>query len=288
MEFAWSVSDTTKTNIDTEKGWHKVRSKVGIKANNSSSGKGKNSRFLYQMMAAACIVIVMGVSLIVTLKNRTDWTVLQTAANSEMLIQTLPDGSVVYLSENSTLRYSQKFGNKSRDVELSGEAFFDIQPNKTKPFIIETQSAKIEVLGTSFRVKSEEQGSFELSVTTGLVNVTSKVANQSVLATIGEKVCLVENSLIKSIETNTISSPLMNKRIMFKDETLENIASLLDKNFGTKIIFEPLDLGKSRITVTFKTHSAETILGVICETMQLNSRRMDDKIILTKKTHANP
>ena len=68
----------------------------------------------------------------------------------------LPDGSKVWLNGNSKITYSGDLTGKTREVFLSGEAYFDIAKDKTRPFIIHTRTINLKVLGTAFNVRSYE------------------------------------------------------------------------------------------------------------------------------------
>lgn len=84
----------------------------------------------------------------------------------------LPDGSVVNLNYESSLRYPSEFTDFSRSVELSGEAFFDVVHNKEKPFKVNTGDFETTVLGTTFNVNSYlENPEIKVSLMTGKVKV---------------------------------------------------------------------------------------------------------------------
>ena len=99
-------------------------------------------------------LILLGVGAVVYLNLNREPAIamvkLNTVNETNTLITTLEDGSVIYLAQNSLFSYPQDFESASRNVELKGEAFFDIAPNPDKPFIIETGEALIQVLGTAF------------------------------------------------------------------------------------------------------------------------------------------
>ena len=89
-------------------------------------------------------------------RERTPETTLLTLHNNEAsttLVTTLEDGSIVYLADNSQLSYPEHFQREKREVSLLGNALFDVSGNKERPFLIETEQARIEVLGTSFNIK---------------------------------------------------------------------------------------------------------------------------------------
>jgi len=69
----------------------------------------------------------------------------------------LPDGSTVQLNSGSSLKLKSDFNKQSREVNLSGEAYFDVAHNKNKPFKVQTKDYQIQVLGTQFNVKSYPQ-----------------------------------------------------------------------------------------------------------------------------------
>ncbi len=85
----------------------------------------------------------------------------------------LPDGSTVWLNAGSTLTYDSLYGNKLREVTLSGEGYFDVVRNPNKPFIIHTGKINIRVLGTIFNVKSYPgEGTIETSLIKGSIEVS--------------------------------------------------------------------------------------------------------------------
>ena len=86
----------------------------------------------------------------------------------------LPDGSEVWLNHDSRKAYQDDFNSDTRTVTLTGEAFFEVKQDRQKPFIIETNNARIKVLGTSFNVRAYgEPNSTEVFVATGLVNFSN-------------------------------------------------------------------------------------------------------------------
>lgn len=98
-----------------------------------------------------------------------------TTPNGRQYKLVLPDGSVVWLNAASSIRYPVAFSSPVRKVELSGEAFFEVAKDKTKPFIVEINDvAAIEVLGTSFNVNSYTTDNIiKASLVNGSISVKS-------------------------------------------------------------------------------------------------------------------
>ena len=86
---------------------------------------------------------------------------------------TLPDGTIVHLNSESKLTYTPEFNGKLREVSLEGEAFFEVTPNKEKPFIVKTSVFDVEVLGTSFNVSVyNDENIVETALIEGKVKLT--------------------------------------------------------------------------------------------------------------------
>lgn len=126
----------------------------------------------------------------------------QTALTTQesVLSKTLSDGSVITLNKNSLLLYPRKFKGKLRQVWLSrGEAFFNINPDHAKPFLIHTGKAVIRVVGTSFDVKNK-RGILEIIVEAGIVLISRN--GQELLLRKGERVLMISKTFKIKIEKN--------------------------------------------------------------------------------------
>ena len=117
-------------------------------------------------------------------------------------VDTLPDGSVVMLHQNSSLSYPQGFRDTKRKVTLEGGAFFDVAPNAQKQFVINIKDIQIIVLGTSFIVKSSALQT-EIDVLSGRVQVIKAKFNVEVQAS--ERIIVSDTSWFK--QTDTIPTP---------------------------------------------------------------------------------
>ena len=87
----------------------------------------------------------------------------------------LPDGSKVWLNNASSLRYPVAFAGKTREVELQGEGYFEIAPDKDKPFTVKVGSQQVAVLGTSFNISSyTDEAVTRTTLVEGAVRVSEK------------------------------------------------------------------------------------------------------------------
>ena len=206
---------------------------------------------------AASIAILIGVSFFgyyATLKPPVEVVnaITTTTELGQRMSLALSDGTKVRLNSGSTLRFPEKFSADIREVELVGEAFFQVAKDSDRPFVITSDGLKTKVLGTSFNVKAyPENKEVTVTVATGKVMVSSK--NDELILTPNEQgVYSKEHTGISKQEVEIASF------IEWKDGTLrlENIslleaAKVMEKWYGVKIRFENPRISKYRFTGTF-------------------------------------
>lgn len=287
MKEHWNLLHKYPDNktLDTRKAWNKLYSRLGDEQLLPVNGpvKRKYTSMLMRAAAMALILVAAGAIIyIVTIRRpKAEMMHLQTNNEGNTLITTLNDGSVIYLAQNSLFSFPKEFEPKTRNVKLNGEAFFDIAPDPGKPFIIETENAFIQVLGTAFNVKTTNGSNFELLVDHGKVKVTLKskpLEQQLVVA--GEKITSVNDNFIKSKRTPADALTWYSKRMQFKDETLENIISVINRNINAIFVIADKETGKRRLTVTFNNDSISTMTELLCLTLNLKSETKNDSILL--------
>ena len=233
---------------------------------------------------AAAVLILIGIGTVIYLnmsgKPTVEMVQLNTGKETNTLIKTLTDGSVIYIAQNSLFSFPEEFKSGSRNVELKGEAFFDIAPNPDRPFIIETDKALIQVLGTAFNVKTHNGDGFELFVDRGQVKVTLKTdPSKSEIVIAGEKISTIKNSLVKSKYIANEATSWYKQRMHFKDEPLQHIINVLNRNFNTNFVLANNEIGKHKLTVTFDNETSETMNELICVTMNLKSQTINGAVV---------
>lgn len=210
--------------------------------------------------------------------------VIQENREKSTLVTTLEDGSIVYLGQESVLQYPEHFATDKREVNLHGEAFFDVAKKHEQTFLIETEKVQIEVLGTAFNVRSNEEVPFSLSVRRGKVKVSLKQGGHSVFVNAGETVTLQSQQLQLSETSRGDESGVYTKNIRFKDESLEDILRVVNaENSALQIQTGSLDLGKRKLTIEFLDNPPDTVAELICWALNLKCTREGDKLILSER-----
>ena len=229
---------------------------------------------------AAIIILCVSVATAIFLgQERTPEAALLTLHNNEAsttLVTTLEDGSIVYLADNSQLSYPEHFQREKREVSLLGNALFDVSGNKERPFLIETEQARIEVLGTSFNIKSSDKSIFELAVRRGLVKVTLKKNGEQTLVKAGQTVSLFSNRLQVAPTQDNEQFSDYTRRIQFKDERLGDILHVINLEYPMMPLKATADLEDRRLTVSFYNNSPATMAELICAALKLKCTQQNN------------
>jgi len=289
MKKQWSAINGYKEpgTPDARKAWDKLHARLDSeKLIPTRTIAAKENRIPKLVRVAAFLLILLGVSAVVYLnvnrKPNIEMVRVNTGNETNTLIKTLNDGSVIYIAKNSLFSFPEEFESESRNVELKGQAFFDITPNPDKPFIIETNEALIQVLGTAFNVKTENGTGFELFVDRGKVKVSLKNdPDHFVLVGAGEKISEFNNNLVKSKHYANATDSWYRKRMHFKDETLQNIINVLNRNFNTTFVVAEKGIGNRKLTVTFRDETVVTMTELICVTLNLKSQNINGAVVLS-------
>ena len=202
----------------------------------------------------------------------------------------LADGSTVILNAGSQLTYPATFSGSTREVELSGQAFFKVHPDRKCPFMVKTKRMNLTVLGTSFEVFSyDNDKNAEAILLTGSVQVnlsspSGKMKKDCILRP-DQKFSYMENgeTRITTVDANTYSSWRNGKRNSFKNETLEMILPRIEKWYGAKIECSPEIARHYRFTFTIHNETLELILNFISHSAGLNYKQINhDHYVIQK------
>jgi len=294
-----AISDKVDLYFDLKKyrvedAWGKVESRI----HNQSSGKQARFRNLitnpFIRIAAALIfaalLLVSGYEVFINPSAKRNLRELS-ASHQVLNTFTLPDGTLVSLNSNTKLRYPKKFGRSTREVTIEGEAFFEVKPNKNKPFIIHAGNAQIKVLGTSFNVNAYPESKLvEVTVETGRVQVLNKtdksVQTNELILTPGDKGTLIyeSNSLSKTTNQNPNFLAWKTHNLIFKATSLDEVIQELAKVYKVDIRLADSNLNKLLLTAQFNNYSLDFILEVIETTFKIETQKIDGQYILKARS----
>lgn len=179
----------------------------------------------------------------------------------------LPDSSLVYINSDSKLSYAQNFGEKTREVYLEGEAWFDVKHNPKKAFVVHSGENDIKVLGTAFNVYAyPDENIFRASLERGKISISHK--NEKITdLNVDQSFTFYKDSKQFEITTSKniqMCSSWVNGRTVFCNQSFNEILRKLGRSHNVVFDLQNEQVGKCKYTGVFSIEDdIETILGVI-------------------------
>ncbi|MBO9684757.1 MAG: FecR domain-containing protein [Flavisolibacter sp.] len=265
------------STADENAAWQRFRERVQQPKKNAVV---RNMRRVAWLRIAALFIVIAGAGYFgYKLFSEKPIETIVVASNGTTLIDTLPDGSVVTLNKNSQLDYPSKFKGETRTISLKGEAFFNVTPDKEKPFVIHVNDVTVRVVGTSFNIKSVN-GVTEVIVETGVVQVIRN--NKMVELRPHEKTRVTQQDslLKKETEQDKLYNYYRSKEFVCDGTPLWKLVEVLNEAYNVHIEIENPKLRSLPLTVTFNNESLDQILDVIGKTFDITVNKEKDRIIL--------
>lgn len=254
---------------------------------------------------AATIVIALGFGLYLTNFNKkhsaddSKQADVIRIVNSSALIskQTLPDGSNIWLQPGTTISYPANFTQaKLREVNMSGEAFFEVTKDAAHPFVITTGKVLTKVWGTSFKISFIPGSLTRVSVLTGKVSVSvsggnevtvkkNKVSKLNVMLKPNEEATYAENEkdLKKANVTAQAGLLIWHKlNLTFENANLGTVITALQNNYGVSIKTSSDDLNNRHITADLNGNNLPDILVLICKSLHVTYSMQGNNIVISK------
>ncbi|WP_242205556.1 FecR family protein [Aestuariivivens insulae] len=199
---------------------------------------------------------------------------------------TLVDGTVVYLNAGTQFAFPKKFIGDKRTVYLSGEAFFEVAPNKQKPFIVQTivEKLSIEVVGTKFNVSAYPSDKEVLTVLTeGKVNVVERnvLKNTKTSLMPGELAAWnkdEENVEVKVVNTDNYTLWIQGL-LHFESESMVSVIKKIERFYNIDVDFEELTEDKINTRISGKLDLKEdikTTLDNLMKTTELKYEKINE------------
>jgi len=262
--------------------WSKIEKK-----NQEPKSIARLIKLLGRIAAAVLIGLVIGIytSSLKTFKKPVYYeTHIPKGSVSEMV---LPDSSLIILNGGSTIKYSYNGHKGIREIFLNGEAWFDVQKNRKKPFVVHTACYDVSVTGTRFNIKSYAS---DKSVTTTLeegeviINGTEKFKlTESIILVPGEQFVLdrdIKEVLIKKVNIKQVTSWKDNK-LIFVNTSMKEAIVLLERKYGVDIEVNNSEILDLHVYVTIEDETIIELLEYLKDLLHINYQIIDQKILIT-------
>lgn len=222
--------------------------------------------------------------------------VIETTNNSRTAHNiTLSDGSIVTLAPQSSIRYPEKFVDEKRQVELSGEAFFNVKRDPSKPFLVYSDEIVTKVLGTSFRITAfHDREEIVVAVKTGKVSVYQKEQAEK-SAQIKDVILTPNQQLVYKRSHDILKKEVVpSPSIVAKDSSnyfamefdgmpVTEIFDALEKNYGIEIQYDKDILSNCVLTTKMNVEGFHERIDIICKAINADYTNTDGAVVINSK-----
>lgn len=275
--------------IDVDAAWNKVRSRTDNLMPVIEMKPVREARLYRRLIRIAAAILILagiGSSAIYSFNHdifsRT--ITASTDGDHKNVIVNLPDGSLITLNRNTTLTYRTSFGKRNRNVSLEGEAFFEIVPDASNPFIIDAGKARVRVVGTSFNViTGNSDSAVEVFVTNGTVMLYDNSGSRSIMVEPGYIGIMDSGHSGKALNTDPNYMAWNTGRLEYDNQPLETVFRDLKRVYNMDIIAEDPSILSSPWTSAIVSQSSDTIISIICASFNLGYSKDGNVYHLSKK-----
>lgn len=211
----------------------------------------------------------------------------------EPLAVFLPDGSAITLQNGSSIQYDSIFVNATREVYLEGEAFFHVQRDEKRPFLVYANDVVTKVLGTSFTIIAFDQDeNVTVKVKTGKVMVYTSSKKQTDIEPSAENILTPNQQIVFNRSEKKTARSLVEqpetivpmdevKHMHFEEAPVTEIWKALEKIYGMKINFDEAAFAKCTLTTSIAEGGIYNRLDIICKAIGATYTLEEDQIRIT-------
>lgn len=249
---------------EVDHAWQGVAVRTGLDLDQTRSSR----RFVWPLAAAAGVIgLALGIGTLLTPGGKME---TAEAARGETRTITFVDGSTVRLNADTRIRYQVR-GNGKREVVLDGEAYFTVTRDESRPFVVRTAHASVEVLGTEFNVWS--RGTSRVAVRSGRVAVWNpEEARDSARELLPDTGIDCDDGGCDDTPTPLDFGAILgwiDGRIVFQDATLSDAIAELERIYDAQIEVRGDGIAGRTISGTFEKKAVSTILDQVCVSLDL-------------------
>lgn len=198
----------------------------------------------------------------------------------------LPDDSRLWLNASSRVRYPETFrGFKHRSIELTGEAYFEVEKHADQNFMVHTGDLSVRVKGTRFNVKAyPDEKYIETTLVEGIVVVSSASTDQEHEMTPGSKAVYSRDDQVMRIhqKANVLESiAWKDGKLIFNNDPFVEVARELERWYGVEIQLDDRLKGKHRFTMTITDESLQRVCQLLSNTTPIDYRINRDQVMFS-------
>jgi len=243
-------------------------------------------------IAAACLIgFIVGFWLLKSPSSSLPEYIVEKVSSSDSIRRIiLPDHSVVWLNANSQIKYLPQFEKSERKILLAGEAYFEVKPDKEKPFRVETSDFTIRVLGTTFNVASYHENDFsDATLILGKVVIENKRKEEILVLNPGQKARYSkekESLVVEKVDTET-ETAWKNTYISFEHTGIKQIIKKLEYIYNEQITLQLMPdshFVKTYSGAVAREDSLDLVLKNLQNVIPFNFEKNHEGFIISMKT----
>ena len=284
-----TMKPTVQNRNRTDRGWKKLYQRL---EEDALLHQKPDNTGTYRWKAAVILAVglLSGLAMYFADHRETEITALPLAhveiRNTEsptMRTTILEDSSIVHLDDKALLTFPTTFARHAREVTLEGNAIFDVTGNPKRPFRIRIGKAEVEVLGTSFYIKSEGSHLMEAGVKSGRIKITHPESHQPVYIGKGER-AVWQGKKFEVSSDQMEDTPMHHTRYLrFKDEPLGHVLYALNKMHPNDIQLTAVpETEQRKLTFTYTYSHPEDIADIISKALGISYRKENNTLIFTE------
>jgi transmembrane sensor len=273
---------------DMEYYWKELSARMDNAENKTITSKRFSFKPFYKYIAAASVLLIITFSTAYFLginhsqKSTISESYSSLTGKSKVI---LSDGSEVWLHSNTTLKYSNNLASNSREVSLSGEAYFNVTHDANKPFIVKAGQVAVKVHGTKFNVNAyNTKNSILVSLSEGSVEM--KTEGKDVFLKPGEEGNFNKENKQLAVNKGDVefAQSWTNEQLRFEKKNLREVCKYLSKWYSVDIKIDPSIADNQAYSFTVQNESLEEIARLLSKVNGINYRFTDkNELILTTR-----
>lgn len=278
---------TFDTTDDMDYLLHRIHHLIRLKEASGKKSVLKQIINIYSRVAAILLLLILLAGLWfyftpkpepVVLAEQTVYSTIYAPMGSRISFN-LPDGSTGFLNSGSTLTYSIPFAG-NRNIELKGEAWFDVIHDEQHPFEINAGTSSVRVLGTNFNLRAYPKERFiEIVLAEGSVEFTAKPNAQPMKIAPSERMTYDEKGIHVETTDPAKFKGWTEGKLIFRGDKMEDVARRLERWFNIEVVVEGTTMDDYSFRATFEDDTLYEVLSLLSRTSPMGYRVTPRKLM---------
>lgn len=236
--------------------------------------------FKRPLQVAAILLLIVGAGFLAFQYANPGVSVYKTGFG-EITSSRLPDGSVVTLNGNSSVRYQHtNLVHREREVWIEGEGYFEVQSTADKrKFKVHLGTLDVVVTGTEFNIYNRLHKT-EVLLTSGAITVSSPLTGETHQLVPGEQAVLTNGKILKKSGNIPQVTSWKDRTFIFENTSLEEVAQSVEVLYGIKVRLEGDTTPQRKISAILPADNLDVFLQSLEATQEFSVKKLDNEVLI--------